>query len=347
MLIGGKYELAGVVAENAGWRTFQAREIISGRAVLVHQVLEPPALKDLEQRHGKVFDTCSSEGAEYVVTAAQPADRGEERFTRVGAWHVPQSRPAPPPAPVPAGPGGTSASGIFSAPLPQQEVPEPPLPAPPPPPVSAEPGDFTRLFQAPASQPAPAYSPSPAPPPTTSQEPGEFTRMFRAPQPVQSPPPPAPVAPPAAVASGEFTRFFQSPLGPATPEAARGSTPMAAPPATPPPPPPQPGEYTRLFQSPGPAAAPAGGSGATGAFLTQSVPASAPLPMAEAGPSDYTRMMQARPLPAGEAKSPELPAAAAPHPAPMKPRVPVWLVILLTFMGVVAMGMILYFALKH
>lgn len=314
MLIGGKYELADVVAGNAGWRTFQAREIVSGRAVLVHQVLERPALKDLEQRHGRVVDTCSSEGVEYVVTEAQPPDRGEERFTRAGAWHVPQSRPEPPPPPAPTGPG-----------------------------------DFTRVFQTPANQPAPVFTPAPAPPPT-SQDAGEFTRMFRAPRPAQTPPPPAPAPapPPASVASGEFTRFFQSPLGAATPEVARVSTPAASPPATPPPPPPpQPGEYTRLFQSPGPPAGPAGGSGATGAFLTHSVPASEPLPIVKAGPSDYTRMMVARPPPATEAKSPELPAAPAHQPAPMKPRVPVWLVVLLSFMVVVAIGMILYFALKN
>jgi len=58
-------------------------------------------------------------------------------------------------------------------------------------------------------------------------------------------------------------------------------------------------------------------------------------------------MMQARPLTASEARPPELPAAVAPQSAPVKPRFPVWLIVLFSFMGVVAIGMILYFALKH
>ena len=343
MLIGGKYELAGVIAENAGWRTFQAREIIGGRAVLVHQVLERPALADLEQRHGKVFDTCSSEGAEYVVTEAQPAERGEERFTRVGAWKVPQSRPAPAP---PAGTGGASASGIFSAPLPQQEVPEPLPPAPPPPPAPAEPGDFTRLFQAPASQPAPAYSPAPAPPPA-SQEPGEFTRMFRAPQPAQSPPPPAPAVPPAAVASGEFTRFFQSPLGSATPEAARvlhahGCTSRRAPAAT-----------SSAGGIHAPVSVARAGSGASrrqrgNRCVPDTARSRVHAPPHSGSGAERLHAHDAGAAPNGQrTQVPELPSAVAPQSAPVKPRFPVWLIVLFSFMGAVAIGMILYFALKH
>ena len=43
MLAGGKYELAGVAAEHPEWRTYEAREVPAGRAVLVHQILAPPS----------------------------------------------------------------------------------------------------------------------------------------------------------------------------------------------------------------------------------------------------------------------------------------------------------------
>src|SRR5665811_1325509 len=129
MLAGGKYELAGVATENQEWRTYQAREVPAGRAVLVHQILAPPShdqgvsLKALAGRctpgSGGVIDRFASEGVDYIVTEASeafrdlrvaleraaalpapaPKESGENRFTRVGAWRVPGSVTAPLPSP--------------------------------------------------------------------------------------------------------------------------------------------------------------------------------------------------------------------------------------------------------
>ena len=118
MVVGGKYELGALTAECVGWRTFDGREIPSGRVVLVHQILGPPpgsprpTPADLAERYGHVIDTCSCDGVEYVVTEALPRGAGEERFTRVGAWRVPPSF-HPPAAPEAA---EASVSGIFTAP---------------------------------------------------------------------------------------------------------------------------------------------------------------------------------------------------------------------------------------
>src|ERR1035438_9400997 len=137
------------------------------------------------------------------------------------------------------------------------------------------------------------------------QEPGEFTRMF------QAPPAARPEAGPAPPKGGEFTEFFKAPpggmpLGPQFPSASQ--FPQA--PQAPAPPPPQQelGEYTRMFgpgalsgappsvPAPPPAApAPASpasygpGGGATQAFRTP--PAYTP-PAAPQGPSEYTLMMK-------------------------------------------------------
>jgi len=329
MVVGGKYELGAVAAEGAGWRTFDGREIPSGRAVLVHQILEPPSGSPrptpigLAERYGHVIDACSSDGVEYVVTEALPRGTGEERFTRVGAWRVPTSSP-PPPRPEPA---EASVSGIFT----DRPVEEAPAPA------ATAPSAFTQLFQA----KAPAGTP---PPPPASSEPGEFTRMFKAPVTGGTPARPAsPVAPPppAESAPGEFTQFFRPSLGSAPFEAPRSPAPAPEPPA------PSPGEYTRLFRSPAPPSSKAQSSGATGVFHTPSGHSPAlPLP-ADAGPSDFTRMIQSRPQPAAEASPPEAPKAPSPEPAAKRPAVPAVLIAVLAALAVLAIGMVLFFALRH
>jgi hypothetical protein len=140
------------------------------------------------------------------------------------------------------------------------KVPQPPPPAPPAPVESTEPGEFTRIFQAPKIAPPAAtqepgeftrmfgLSNNPVPPAVKSErsrieakpaapasEPGEFTQMFGRTNPN---PPPADVAPKSTTESGEPTRIFKGPQRP-----------------TPPPPPlaaQQPSEFTKLFNNPMP-----------------------------------------------------------------------------------------------
>lgn len=394
MLAGGKYELAGVAAENPEWRTYEAREVPAGRAVLVHQILEPPShdqgvsLKELAGRctpgSGGVLERFASEGVDYIVTEASemfrdlraaleraaglpapaPKESGEDRFTRVGAWRVPGSISAPPHVAAPAMPVEPAPAAaelgqftrMFQAPVQPSPPGAPPAvsqpggftsmfqtpaagqtPSPPAPPVSSKPGEFTSMFH--AQTPAPG-TPSPSPPPVRS-EPGSFTKMFQSPASAS----PAPPSPPQATSKpGNFTQFFQSSLGSAPYEE---SKPSATPHVVSPPPAPPPGEYTRLFQTPAqqPGPTPAG-SGATNVFVTPSVPSPQPAVPMEEGPSDFTRMIQARPQPPAEARPAEAPKTAVPAPA-AAPGVPFVLIILFTALAVIAIGLVLFFALRH
>jgi hypothetical protein len=418
MLAGGKYELAGVAAENQEWRTYEAREVPAGRAVFVHQILEPPSqdhavsLKDLAGRctpgSGGVLERFASEGVDYIVTEASevfrdlraaleraaalpapaPEESGEDRFTRVGAWRVPGSVAAhpppirqPEPAPAVADRSLTvaalkatepraSASGLsadlpdtageftrmFQAPVQPSPTTAPPVasqpggftsmfqtpaagqpPPPPAPPVSSKPGEFTGMFQA----QTPAQGMPSASPPPVSSEPGTFTRMFQAPASASPAPPPPPQA---TSKPGEFTQFFQSSLGSAPYEESRTPvTPhVVTPPAAPPP-----GEYTRLFQMPAqqPSSTPAG-SGATNVFVTPPVHSPQPAVPIEEGPSDFTRMIQHQPQPPAEARPAEAPKNVAPTPA-AAPGMPFVLIVLFTALAVLAIGMVLFFALRH
>jgi len=170
------------------------------------------------------------------------------------------------------------------------------------------------------------WPPAAAKPP----EPGEFTRMFQAPpaaRPEAGPPPPK---------GGEYTEFFKPspggmPLGPQFPSASQ--FPAAPPPPAPPPPRQDPGEYTRMFgpgalsdappavpaaQAPSPPASYGPGGGATQAFRV--TPGSAPVATPQ-GPSEYTRMIS---VPSNLAAPP----AAAPMPGmprmgiPQMPAIP-------------------------
>ena len=78
----------------------------------------------------------------------------------------------------------------------------------------AEPGEFTRMFQAPAVAAPPA--PPPAPPaPQAKTEVGEFTKMFQAPK--------APPAPPARPSSSQGTRRVYAHV-PGQPESGSGAS---------------------------------------------------------------------------------------------------------------------------
>jgi serine/threonine protein kinase len=72
--------------------------------------------------------------------------------------------------------------------------------------LASAPGEFTRMFQAPAPPPAPP--PAPAQPGPASTQPGEFTRMFQAP--ARAAPQPAPIVPRGP---SEYTQIFSQPAG--------------------------------------------------------------------------------------------------------------------------------------
>ncbi len=402
MVIADKYELLSLKAEDTEARTFNGRELPTGRTVLVHQVLQPSLLQLARRsrpRAGLLIEIISNEGIDYVVTqgreepgslrswleeeAGSPLpleskSQGEERFTRVGAWRVPGeplSKPAtpesasssasgifassPPPAPQSAAPSG-EFTRMFAppaaAPAVNPELPTPPepgssenpaatitvampggSPAPEPPrfspPASNEAGEFTRMFQ--ATTPAPA---SPAGSPSGAAQPGEFTRMFQAPTPTATPSVHPPRAAPAE--PGEFTRYFQSPL---TSRPLDVNQPPAAPPA---PAAPQPGEYTRLFQMPAPSSLPVSGGGATQVYAT---PSAGPVPSTqpEAGPSEFTRIIQSSPSPPPEVKAPQPPAPAPARSAPSKPKTPLALILILASLAVLAIVLVLIVALRH
>ncbi len=265
-------------------------------------------------------------------TADEPGE-----FTRQFA---PVLRPAPPPVkkdpparPAPAAP--PNEPGEFTRQFAPVLRPVPPAAAPPqpnevaaPPPVqkpAAQPGEFTRLFQRITPPAAAAPPPAQPPPADESRPPGEFTQMLQAQRPVA----PAPPAPPSQ--SGEFARFFQSPLAPSS----QPASPVYAPP-TPPQPPRGAGEFTQVFgrgdiplppPPPAPAAPPPPASAnATQAFAAHRLP---PPPVTPAAPvfaltpptipqpssqvaGEYTRMFSApAPLTFGQ-----------PQAAPQVARVP-------------------------
>jgi hypothetical protein len=234
--------------------------------------------------------------SEWVQATGHAAKPKKPALEIAGAWKLPAQPVAPPPAasPKPGAPSSLNQQFAELFPtaerpiLPPETVLQPPPPAPKAPPPAApvlanepthQPGEFTRMFQAPA---APVKSPA-APPPAgivsvapaapAKKEPGEFTRMFQAP--AAPPPPPSPASPSGP---SDFERFFETPAPagpmpqspavqqPLTPQAPGGSghnkageftrmfgkAGMAAPPAAPaaPPSPQEPGEFTRMFQAP-------------------------------------------------------------------------------------------------
>jgi hypothetical protein len=86
------------------------------------------------------------------------------------------------------------------------------------------------------------------------------------------------------------------------------------------------------------------GSGATNVFVMPPVPSPQPAVSIEEGPSEFTRMMQAPP--ATEAKPAEAPKAVTPAPA-AAPGLPFVLIVLFTALALIAIGLVLFFVLRH
>ncbi len=298
-----------------GARTFEAREIATGRPVLVHLfadttsplsralLVKLDSLPEPERR--RILDRGHFEAGVYVVTDRLAEHAGLREWLKAhhedrpkplderGAWQV-KPLAAPPvstlgnssehtlqmPAPPAKGPGAFTRE--FAHPVLR--------PTPPPPKPPQEQGEFTRLFSVPAPK---------SPPPQPAQPPGEFTQLF---QTQARPPAPAPQAPPTSQ-PGEFTQMLQAqrPVTPAPANSFSGTAefnqywqPPIAPQLTSaplsPPRPPSPmkvdGEYTQLFgpgdipSAPPPNPAPPSAGLRTDVFpVRPPSPPAAPMPM--------------------------------------------------------------------
>jgi hypothetical protein len=243
-------------------------------------------------------------------------------------------------------------------------------------PEQAQPGEFTRLFRLPATQPTPPlkdplsqpYSPGefssdvsrnssssqgatqvfarpsvqPAPAPQRADGPGEYTRMFGTPadaSPVDVPSAPLQAQP------GEFTRLFQLPTTQPMPLLPR-EDPFSQPYS--------PGEsssdFSRDFGSQAgnaPDRSSSSSQGATQVFARPAVQAAA-VPRPPEGPGEYTRMFGTPAIAPLVATPSAPPPAAAPAPAVKKKTEPaLWIFLAaLALLAVCAIILIVYFALK-
>jgi hypothetical protein len=215
-------------------------------------------------------------------------------------------------------------------------------------PEQAQPGEFTRLFRLPTTQPTPLSprdssssqgaaqvfdrpSVPPAPVVRPAEAPGEYTRMFGTS--ADAPPAAAPGAAPPAQ-PGEFTRLFQSPTSQPTPLLPR-EDPFSSQPYSP-------GESSSDFSPDS-----SSHQGATQVFARPAVQP-APVPRTPEGPGEYTRMFAAPAVaPPVAAPSAPSPAAAPPPPVKKKTEPALWIFIAaLTMLAICAIILIVYFALK-
>jgi hypothetical protein len=228
-----------------------------------------------------------------------------------------------------------------------------------------EPGEFTRLFQAP-SLPSSTKA-------VNSVGAGEFTRVFRSDPPkTASPevhPAPARVAPtspdlraaserftatpapifdpsPSAPAksNSNFAKYYQDPLGKASREVDFNKKPPA-----PLQPAKKPGNFTQMFGKPfsrdtKQKAAEVRGepAGATGVFSAGNRPSPAPL-----GESEYTRVIQSAKPGASSHSSPFPAPVAVEAAAPVATPWPVWIFAILGVLLALAVALVLYVALKN
>jgi hypothetical protein len=256
------------LAEDAGVKTFIAREISTGKKVtaflfvgehaqlqaeLLNQLrtadrLQLPDLIEIGDNRGTFyvimepqisFAELKAQAAQLKFSTPAHAENKPGEFSKVGIWRVPSSlQPAPSHAEKPLG-----ESAIFE---------QKPRSAQ----TSAAPESFTQMYQTPAAPigeavpEPPEVKPEPlVAPPQTHADPGEFTRMFQAPAPpIGEPKAGTPKAEPGRSAPGSFTQMFQAaapPIGEPSSKAPKAPPAKSAP-----------GEFTRFFnaQSPTPAA---------------------------------------------------------------------------------------------
>jgi hypothetical protein len=366
-LVAGKYELLEVL-HDAGIRTCRARQVTLGHVVMVHfipgsQGGDDFALLDRlaqlpELARRLFFDAGEHESVPYVVSWPLTG------FDSLPAWlerTIEKNRPQPKAAPGAPKAATTDPSefsrlffnGMKESPAPPSVKEPPPSQAvkePPPPPK--EPGEFTRLFQVPATvktpprapagpPPAPASSaPAPAPP---ASGPGEFTQFFqrgatgepRQPNPHETeilPASPFFPSPGRAAEHSLETVDWGVPPAPATP---RPKPPAASPRAPGPP-----------AAAPSPIQAPAGN------VFSVPPPPSVPEPPRLTGGDDYEKVFArpaAPPLPPVVPPMAPKPAVQFPPP-PQVPRParsayrPMWIALAVLF--VLAIALTLFLALR-
>lgn len=275
-----RFELGELVRYD-GIRSFAARDRASGQELLAH-FLENPSeagalLKSLdllpERERQRIVDRGEREGVAYVVTGSLAGHAGLREWlaanaheprplNAAGAWKVvlPESSPE-------RGSGG-SVDEQFLALFPTGERVQANPVETSPRAEESEPGEFTRMFQAPAaaapgppalsspagslpassvSTPSSSASATPVTPPAAAgdkaQEPGEFTRMFQAPAQAAAQPAPGQAKKPEG--PGEFTRFFEA-RSPSSPGSRNPAGPSAAPTGASPS---KPGEFTQFFEA--------------------------------------------------------------------------------------------------
>jgi hypothetical protein len=277
MALTDRFQLFGLKRDE-GARTYEAREIATGRPVLVHLFPDQAsplsrallakfeALPEHERR--RVIERGEHEGGIYLVTdrlADYPGLRewlsgknedGPVSLEAGGAWRVTRTTPKPT--------VDDQLANLFDTvapPVPEAITGIGPVPGGPPPPVLTNTGEITLLMPRPDVDPSErhAFPIPPSPPPVPVAQP--------APPP---PPEPTPKNPPSGIKDnsasakepGEFTRMFapmQRPVPPSPPPAAPPPIPAAQDPgeftsqfSAPPPQKPagQPGEFTKLFQRP-------------------------------------------------------------------------------------------------
>ena len=239
------YELLELIAQDDERESFTAIDDSTAKGVIFHKLRPssgstqagsdlPKLVKSLiaSGRAGELLFAAEREGRLCIVTENRPECRNIRQWLETRLNTASASKPEPvqlPPVPT---------------------IKEPP-PAPQAPPASADPGDFTRYFQAPPVI-VPATPPE-APPkaPGPSSDPSDFTRMFslkgtEAPasesdfkrvfgtSPVESKitptiPPPPPSQPPASPPAdpGEFTKLFGL-KAPVLPSSVNTDTPRSA-----------------------------------------------------------------------------------------------------------------------
>ncbi len=321
-----------VALGNSGEQTLQMEKPIEPPAV-VRPVVTPPPTAPIQATDGPgeftrqfarpVLRPAAPSAPKDAAPPAPPVAPANEpgEFTRQFA--PPVLRPAAPPEP------GEFTRQFASSP-PKSAAPA--KPAPPP-------GEFTRQFQAP-QRPVPTTSPKvPAPsqgPPQTpspsGQQPGEFTQMLQA----QRPAAPSAKQPSQKQPSqsGEFARYFESPMTPPPQGGPGHAVPLT--PVRPPSHPKDAGEFTQVFgrgdiPSPPPPQAPAAppnsaNSNATQVFATPRPNSPMPMvapnmspPVGSGGsapsshaPGEYTQMF-AKPasLTFGQPQAPQAPQTAA------------------------------------
>lgn len=332
----------------------------------------------LEAARKIILDRGDVMGVQFVVT--EYIKKSEPVSYLPKASPMPVSKPVGPlprdePAPSPKAPPPGEFTQLFESSLAR---PAPGIAAPIEAPAKkADAGEFTRMFhpQAPAA-PIPAAAETPK----SQAAPGEFTRLFQGSttpstpeparvepiEPFQSPsvlqelnetaakdkgpvvaatPPLKPAIAAKVPGTAEFTRYFDNPLGKGSGEVdfSKKVTDIPKPIAK------KPGEFTQMFGRPfstdskrQPVDARDASGGATGVFSA----GTRPLPVSQSeGPGDYTRMFKApgaaSPVAASASESAH---ASAPG---QKAGIPVVLIAVLGVLLVLAIALVLYFALKH